>query len=212
MDSDMKLIWILTLLILIFGTFFIIRITVFKDEGISTTTANIAETNTLTNENSNILNGNTYTNNNLNITSEKSTNDSKKYSDKTSKYESDKNATKINKIAVAILSLIFSIIMLYILYNIFEKYNFKTGLVAYSVYSLIATLIKNGPNIMAILFVLILGAIQTLIAYVVYTKSKSFFDFFWKLFFITLLIMIIFGLVAGFVVAFMSKNNGILRK
>ena len=212
MDSDMKLIWILTLLILIFGTFFIIRITVFKDEGISTTTANIAETNTLTNENSNILNGNTYTNNNLNITSEKSTNDSKKYSNKTSKYESDKNATKINKIAVAILSLIFSIIMLYILYNIFEKYNFKTGLVAYSVYSLIATLIKNGPNIMAILFVLILGAIQTLIAYVVYTKSKSFFDFFWKLFFITLLIMIIFGLVAGFVVAFMSKNNGILRK
>ena len=212
MDSDMKLIWILTLLILIFGTFFIIRITVFKDEGISTTTANIAETNTLTNENSNILNGNTYTNNNLNITSEKSTNDSKKYSNKSSKYESDTNATKINKIAVAILSLIFSIIMLYILYNIFEKYNFKTGLVAYSVYSLIATLIKNGPNIMAILFVLILGAIQTLIAYVVYTKSKSFFDFFWKLFFITLLIMIIFGLVAGFVVAFMSKNNGILRK
>lgn len=212
MDSDMKLIWILTLLILIFGTFFIIRITVFKDEGISTTTANIAETNTLTNENSNILNGNTYTNNNLNITSEKSTNDSKKYSNKSSKYESDTNATKIKKIAVAILSLIFSIIMLYILYNIFEKYNFKTGLVAYSVYSLIATLIKNGPNIMAILFVLILGAIQTLIAYVVYTKSKSFFDFFWKLFFITLLIMIIFGLVAGFVVAFMSKNNGIPRK
>lgn len=212
MDSDMKLIWILTLLILIFGTFFIIRITVFKDEGISTTTANIAETNTLTNENSNILNVNTYTNNNLNITSEKSTNDSKKYSNKTSKYESDKNATKINKIAVAILSLIFSIIMLYILYNIFEKYNLKTGLVAYSVYSLIETFIRNGFNFKAIFFVLILGVIQTLIAYVVYTKSKSFFDFFWKLFFITLLIMIIFGLVAGFVVAFMSKNNGILRK
>lgn len=77
MNSDLKLIGILSLLVVILGIIFTLRITIFKNVGISSPNANLTTANTLVSENDiNSISttnaySNTTTNNALDINNEK---------------------------------------------------------------------------------------------------------------------------------------------
>ena len=58
-----------------------------------------------------------------------------------------------------IISIIISIVMLYVIYYIFEKYNFKTALIVNGIYGIIVSIINNGFNILAIIIGLVVIAI-----------------------------------------------------
>lgn len=110
-----------------------------------------------------------------------------------------------------IISLILSVFMLYVLYYIFEHYEFKIGLIINCIYYIIATIINNGVNILAILLGIIVTVIETYIAYRIYKKSNTFWEFFGKILLIGLIIVVIVFLLA-FIGTRMVMRNSIINK
>ena len=223
MESDSKLIGILSLLVVILGIAFTLRITIFKDDGLSSTNTNLATTNTLLNvtETNSISTTNTYsnttTNNNLDITNEKNelsereefTERAKKASKELQNYEKKEQVK--NGILYTLSSLIIAFLVLSALYYIFKKYNFTTGLIAYSTYAIISSCIQNGFHFSTIFLAFIVALIETIISYVVYTKSNSFRAFLGKLLLVGLVIFVVL-VILGTIIAMINGNNGILSK
>lgn len=239
MDSDFKFIGILTVIVLILGIIFTLKITIFKSDGLSSLDANLAITNTEVTENEidsvATINTNTTTNNNINNTKEEierenankrlneineqyrkdklemeeNTKKANEANEKIKKYE-NKQQTK-NGVLYILSSLIIPVIILLALYYIFKNYNFKTGLLVYSTYTIIASCIQNGFHFLTIFLALIVAIIETSISYVVYTKSKSFLNFLLKLFLVATIIIVIIVII-GTVIAMNNGNNGILSR
>ena len=79
-----------------------------------------------------------------------------------------------------IISLILSIVMLYVIYYIFSNYDFKTALIVNMAYGIIVSIINNGFNILAIILGIIVTAVEVYILYKIYNKSNSFGQFLGK--------------------------------
>ena len=90
-----------------------------------------------------------------------------------------------------IISIIISIVMLYVIYYIFEKYNFKTALIVNGIYGIIVSIINNGFNILAIIIGLVVTTIELFILALIYKRSKSFGDFLIKVIFVGLILGIL---------------------
>lgn len=217
MDSDLKLIGILSLLVVILGIVFTLRITIFKDDGLSSPNTNLATTNTVVSE-TNIDSINTYsnttTNNDINNTKEglereaikKRVNEA---NEEIRKYENEKQVK--NGILYILSSLIIAFLILSALYYIFKKYNFTTGLIAYSTYAIISSCIQNGFRLSYIFLAFIVALIETIISYIVYTKSNSFRSFLGKLLLVGVVIFVVL-VILGTIIAMINGNNGILSK
>ena len=211
MDSDLKLIGILSLLVVILGIVFTLRITIFKDVGISSSNANLTTDNNLISETN--INSSSTTNNTLGINNEKNelsereeiVERANKASKELQKYE-EKQA-----ILSFLPSLIIALIVLFALYYIFKKYNFTTGLIAYSTYAIISSCIQNGFSFSSFFLAFIVALIETIISYVVYTKSNSFRAFLGKLLLVGLVIVVTL-VILGTIIAMINGNNGILSK
>lgn len=220
MKSDLKLIGILSLIVIILGIALTLRITIFKDDGLSSQNTNLATTNTLVSETDigSTSTTNTYlnttTNNDLDITNEslereELTERAKKATKKLQDYEKKEQVK--NGILYTLSSLIIAFLVLSALYYIFKKYNFTTGLIAYSMYAIISSCIQNGFHFLTIFLAFIVALIETIISYVVYTKSNSFRAFLGKLLLVGIGIFVIL-VILGTVIAMINGNNGILSK
>lgn len=217
MDSDLKLIGILSLLVVILGIVFTLRITIFKDDGLSSPNTNLATTNTVVSE-TNIDSINTYsnttTNNDINNTKEGLEREAIKNrvneaNEEIRKYENEKQVK--NGILYILSSLIIAFLILSALYYIFKKYNFTTGLIAYSTYAIISSCIQNGFRLSYIFLAFIVALIETIISYIVYTKSNSFRSFLGKLLLVGVAIFVVL-VILGTIIAMINGNNGILLK
>ncbi len=108
-----------------------------------------------------------------------------------------------------IISLIISIVMLYVLYYIFENYNFTTGLIVNCIYVTIISIINNGYSTLNILISIIIAIIETIILCKIYSKSNSFGDFFVKVLLFGFVIIIILTIIS-FIIASITGSNSIL--
>lgn len=219
MNSDLKLIGILSLLVVILGIIFTLRITIFKNVGISSPNANLTTANTLVSENDiNSISttnaySNTTTNNALDINNEKNElSEREEIAERANKASKElKKYEKKQAILSFLPSLIIAIIVLFALYYIFKKYNFTTGLIVYSTYAIISSCIQNGFSFSSIFLAFIVALIETIISYVVYTKSNSFRSFLGKLLLVGLVIVVVL-VIFGTIIAMINGNNGILSK
>lgn len=220
MDSNLKLIGTLSLLVVILGIVFTLRITIFKEVGISSPNANLTTANTLISENdiNSISTTNAYknttTSNDSDITNEllereELTERAKKASKGLQNYEKKEQVK--NGILYILSSLIIALLVLSALYYIFKKYNFTTGLIAYSAYAIIASCIQNGFRFSSIFLAFIVALIETIISYIVYTKSNSFRSFLGKLLLVGVVIFVVL-VILGTIIAMINGNNGILSK
>lgn len=217
MDSDLKLIGILSLFVLILGNVFTLRPTILNDVEISSANAKLTTANILISETdiNSISTTDKYLNtiNTLDITNGKNelleheeiVERTNKVSKEFQKYE------KKQVIFSSLSSLIIALIILFVLYCIFEKYSFATGLIVYSMYAIISSCIQNGFSFSSIFLSFIVALIETIITYVVYTKSNSFRNFLGKLLLVGMVIVIII-VILGTVIAIINGNNGILSK
>lgn len=220
MNSDIKLIGILSLIVVILGVVFTLRITIFKDVGLSSQNTNLATTNTLLYETGidSISTTNTYSNtttsNDSEITNEllereEHTERAKKASKELQNYEKKEQVK--NGILYILSSLIIAFLVLSALYYIFKKYNFTTGLIAYSAYAIIASCIQNEFRFSSIFLAFIVALIETIISYIVYTKSNSFRSFLGKLLLVGVVIFVVLVII-GTIIAMINGDNGILSK
>ncbi len=95
-----------------------------------------------------------------------------------------------------VISLIISILMLFVLYYIFENYNLKIALITNGIYGVIVSIFNNGFNILAILLGIVVIVFETLILYKIYTSSNSFGQFIKKVTLIALVIAVILILIS----------------
>ncbi len=109
-----------------------------------------------------------------------------------------------------IISLILSIVMLYVLYYIFSNYNFKTALIVNIVYIIIVSIINNGFDILAIILGIIVTAVDVYILYKIYNKSNSFLQFLGKALLFAIIVVAIL-VVIGVIISFIMGSNGILK-
>ena len=117
---------------------------------------------------------------------------------------------KKNGIFSSIFSLIIGFVCLVALYYIFKQYNYKTGLMAYTIYAIISTTIQNGFHFVTMFFAFIIALVETSICYAVYTKSNSFLGFLGRLLLVGFGIIVTF-IVLGTAIAMIGGNNSILR-
>ena len=66
-----------------------------------------------------------------------------------------------------IVSIIISIVMLYVIYYIFEKYNLKTALIVKGICGIILSIINNGFNILDIILGLAVAIIDGFLLYLI---------------------------------------------
>lgn len=221
MDSDFKLIGILSLIVIILGIIFTIRITIFKDDGFLSPNTNLATTDTSVSETD--INSISTTNNDINNTKEwlereneineemrkdelereEMRKKSKEFNEELRKYENKQ------QVKSGILYILLLLIILSILYYIFKNYSFKTGLIAYSTYAIILSCIQNGFHFLTIFLSLIVALIVTTITYIVYTKSKSFLNFVLKILLVGIGIFVIL-VILRIVISMINGNSGIL--
>lgn len=123
------------------------------------------------------------------------------------KYENEEQVK--NGILYILPSLIIGLLILSALYYIFKKYNFTTGLIAYSTYAIISSCIQNGFRFSYIFSAFIVALIETIISYIVYTKSNSFRSFLGKLLLVGVVIFVVL-VILGVIIAMINGNNGIL--
>ena len=108
-----------------------------------------------------------------------------------------------------IISIIVSIVMLYVLYYLFDNYTLGTGIIANIVYGVVVSIINNGFNLLSIVLGIIVITIETLILYKIYNKSNSFGQFLVLTLIVALVIIIILGIIS-FVISSIMGTNGIL--
>ena len=109
-----------------------------------------------------------------------------------------------------IISLILSIVMLYVIYYIFSNYDFKTALIVNMAYGIIVSIINNGFNILAIILGIIVTAVEVYILYKIYNKSNSFLQFLGKALLFAIIVVAIL-VVIGVLISFIMGSNGILK-
>ena len=93
------------------------------------------------------------------------------------------------------ISLIFSILIAYLIYKCFEKYGFFQALIVSFALDLIQALINNGFNYLlrTIFLTLIISVITTAVDYLIYTKTNSFITY--------LIVSIIVGILIALIPA-----------
>ena len=210
MKSDVKLIELLFFIVIILGIIFALRITFLKDVKFFPHNKNLATDNTLTETN---VNRSSPNNSALSNSNEKKSDKTTKYSNYSSITESNRNTnrtTKRNDWLSSFLSFLISFIVLIALYYIYKNYSYSTGLLVYSIYSIIVSCLQNGFRIMPILLSVVVALIETSISYWAYKKSNSFRGFIGRLFLVGGGIII--ALIVLFtIISMASGNNGILR-
>lgn len=193
MDSDSKLIIILSSIVVVLGIVFIFRITVFKNVQISSpkVSQNISST---TNDENNLTSNNLVVDNKSNSY----TNDNSQ-KNKQSKVLKQNETPKIeyDEISSFLISLIFSILIILALYYCFKNHGFSAGL-AFNVICMIIQAFLNGSfQFYVIIRAFIISLIETLIAYSIYKKSTSFFNFLLRIFLFSLAIVgALFAMIA----------------
>ena len=207
MKSDVKLIELLFFIVIILGIIFALRITFLKDVSFFPHNKNLATDNTLNETN---VNRSSPNNSALSNSNEKKTEKTTKYSNYSSITESNRNRnTNRNDLPLSFLSFLISFIVLIALYYIYKNYSYSTGLLVYSIYSIIVSCLQNGFRIMPILLSVVVALIETSISYWAYKKSNSFRGFIGRLFLVGGGIII--ALVVILTIIYMaSSNNGIL--
>ncbi len=193
MDSDSKLIIILSSIVVVLGIVFIFRITVFKNVQISSpkVSQNISST---TNDENNLTSNNLVVDNKSNSY----TNDNSQ-KNKQSKVLKQNETPKIeyDKISSFLISLIFSILIILALYYCFKNHGFSAGLAFNFICGIIRTFLNGNFQFYIIILSFIISLIETLIAYSIYKKSTSFFNFLLRLFLFSLAIVgALFAIIA----------------
>ena len=192
MDSDSKLIIILSSIVVVLGIVFIFRITVFKNVQISSpkVSQNISST---TNDENNLTSNNLVVDNNSSYTNDNS------QKNKQSKVLKQNETPKIeyDEISSFLISLIFSILIILALYYCFKNHGFSAGL-AFNVICMIIQAFLNGSfQFYVIIRAFIISLIETLIAYSIYKKSTSCFNFLLRIFLFSLAIVgALFAIIA----------------
>lgn len=193
MDSDSKLIIILSSIVVVLGIVFIFRITVFKNVQISSSkvSQNISST---TNDENNLTSNNLVVDNKSNSY----TNDNSQ-KNKQSKVLKQNETPKIeyDKIPSFLISLIFSILIILALYYCFKNYGFSAGLAFNFICGIIRAFLNGNFQFYVIILSFIISLIETLIAYSIYKKSTSFFNFLLRIFLFSLAIVgALFAIIA----------------
>ena len=109
-----------------------------------------------------------------------------------------------------IISVIISIVMLYVLYYIFDNYDITMGLLVNCIYGAVIVTINNGFNITYILISVVVSAIETFILGKIYSSSISFGNFFVKVLLVGVIIAIILVILSSIIGFSLIGSNGIL--